>query len=134
MVIASPINLAWGLKGLTQELKLIALAFVVVIVVLKIAYYKEGFFEIIKIAAALFWLFVLPGYGLLLYWKDKLGFLERIAIGTVVAMAISGIAGYYLGLIGLKLQNQTALLPALLIAASLALYLKSSTTKDQQLR
>ncbi|MBI2549611.1 hypothetical protein HYV83_00330 [Candidatus Woesearchaeota archaeon] len=116
---------ATGLGRLRGELKLLAITFFVAAAALKIAYNKESIIEVAKVTAALFWLFVIPGYSLMLHWKDSLGFLERAVAGSIAAMAITGLASYYLGLIGLKLQNQTIILPATIIAISAAIYFRS---------
>lgn len=120
------------IKLARKEIKFAAAAFVAVAIILKIAYYRESSFEVLRTAAALFWLFVLPGYAMTLYWQGKIGFIERIALGAVAAMALNGILSYYLGLAGLKLQNQTLILPAAVIIISFALAAKFSAQKKQQ--
>lgn len=107
-----------------NEARWIVVAFLALAIALKIAYYNESITGVIKTAASLFWLFMLPGYAITLYWKDKIGFLERIIFGSIAAMAIEGIMSYYLGLAGLKIQNQTIILTALIIAVSLYFSLK----------
>ena len=89
-------------------------------VALKIAYYREGIGETLKTTLALFWLFVLPGYALTLHWKESMSFLERVALGTAAALAMTGIVSYYLGITWLKIQHQTVVLPAAIIIAGLA--------------
>lgn len=103
-----------------------AIFFVVAVIIMKIAYYKEDLQEVIRTTASIFWLFALPGYAMMLCWKEQLGLIERLAAGTVAALAIISIASYYLGISGLKIQNQTIILPAAIIAVSLFFYLKSS--------
>ena len=105
---------------------------IAVAIILKIAYYRESLFVVVRTAVALFWLFVLPGYAITLYWIEKLSFMERIAAGTVAAMALNGIASYYLGIIGLKLHNQTLILPAAVILISFAVAVKFRGQKGQQ--
>lgn len=117
------------MSGLKKELRLIAAAFAAFIVILKIAYYKESLFEVVRTTTSLFWLFVLPGYGLTLYWLGKISFIERIILGAVAAMAVNGILSYYLGLAGLKLQNQTLILPAAVIVISVAFAAKPFSKK-----
>ncbi len=118
-------------KELFRELKLLAAAFTVFAIAMKIAYYNESIITVAKTSASLFWLYALPGHAAMLHWKNNLGFAERLAAGTVIAMAAGGIASYYLGLIGLKIQNQTLILPAAIIAVSLAL-LKFQARKSRQ--
>ena len=117
---------------LKNELILLLLALATMIVIFKIAYYKENFIVVARASASLFWLFILPGYSIMLYWKQKLGFTERIVIGTAAAMAVAGLASYYLGLAGLKLQNQTFLLPFAIIVISCAAALLSWERKGQE--
>ena len=107
-------------------------AFAVVGVVMKIAYSKEGFADVLRVSASLFWLFIMPGYFLTLYWKESLGFLERTVFGSIAAIAVVGITSYYVGLVGLKLQNQTILLPLAIIVFSFATCLKSWARKNLQ--
>lgn len=123
-------------NGLFAEIKnellllLAVLGFMVIAV--KIAYYKESVLVVIWVAASLFWMLVLPGYALTLHWRRKIGFIERTIIGAVAAMALTGITSYYLGLAGLKLQNQTALLPLAIIAVSSLAVRKSLARKNPQ--
>lgn len=113
------------LKAVTGETRQLITAFAVIAIALILAYHDENLLTTARTAASLYWLFVLPGYAITLYWQEKLDFTQRIAIGTVAAMAMTGIFSYYLGLLGLKIQHQTILLPLALIAASFALSRKS---------
>ena len=115
-----------------NELLLLIAVFGFMVIAVKIAYYKESLVVVIRAAASLFWILVLPGYALTLYWRQKIGFIERTIIGAVAAMALTGIISYYLGLAGLKLQNQTALLPLAIIAVSFLAWLKSRAGKGQR--
>ena len=103
-------------REMTKELKILAACFAAFAIT----------------AAALYWLFVIPGYAMMLHWRNRLGLAERMAMGTVAAIALTGIASYYIGLAGLKLQNQTLILPLAIIAASFLAYLKFSARKTQQ--
>ena len=120
------------LNELRSELKSLIAAFAVVAVLMKIAYNNEDITDVLRVSAALCWLFIMPGYFLTLYWKESLGFLERIVIGSIAAIAVVGITSYYLGLVGLMLQNQTILLPLAITALSFAACLKSWARKNLQ--
>jgi len=98
-----------------KELMYIGLLFIIALVVFKIAFFKEEVTVLLRTVLSLFWLFVLPGYFILLYWKEKLGFMERFIVGIMVSAAIIGIASYYIGLIGLNIKYHIALLPLVLI-------------------
>ena len=119
------------MRELKQEAAWLAATFAVFMVILYIAYQDESIAAVAKTAAATYWLFVIPGYAVMFHWRAQLGFIERIVAGTVAAMVVVGVASYYLGLMGLKLQNQTLILPALVIIIS-AFAAKFSAQKSQQ--
>lgn len=102
-------------EDMKKELMYIGLLFIIALVVFKIAFFKGEVTVLLRTVLSLFWLFVLPGYFILLYWKEKLGFMERFIVGIMVSAAIIGIASYYIGLIGLNIKYHTALLPLVLI-------------------
>src|SRR3989338_5664716 len=103
-----------------KELKYISIVFVLVFIALKMAFYKESLLVVLRASVSLFWLFVLPGYFLMLYWREKLQFLERLIIGIALAAAAIGIVSYYLGLAGLHIKYHAVLLPTLLIVVGIA--------------
>jgi uncharacterized membrane protein len=127
----------WGLIALKKEvfntalkeLKYIGLLFLLVMIIFKIAFFKENLIILFRNALSLFWLFVLPGYFLMLYWKEKLEFIERFIIGIALAAAIIGIFSYYLGLIGLNIKYHTIVLPLILILFGVIINFR--LTKDQ---
>lgn len=104
-----------------KESKYMGIVFALVFVALKIAFYKESLLVALRTSISLLWLFVLPGYFLMLYWREKLGFFERLIIGIALAAAVIGIASYYLGLAGLHIRYHSFLLPALFIVAGIAI-------------
>ena len=57
---------------------------------------------------------------MLYYWREKLEFTERAVVGTAAAAALTAIASYYLGLIGLHVKYHWILLPAAMIIAGIA--------------
>lgn len=98
-----------------KELMLIGLSFLLLLVIFKLVFFKENLLVLFRNVLSLFWLFVLPGYFVMLYWKEKLNFLERFVIGIALAAGIIGIFSYYLGLIGLNIRYHVALLPLAII-------------------
>lgn len=106
---------------LKSELAYIGIIFLIILIVFKIAFFKENLIILLRSVVALFWIFALPGYFIMLYWKEKLGFTERFIIGIALAASLIGIASYYLGLIGLNIKHHTILLPLILISAGLAI-------------
>ncbi len=84
-------------------------------VILKIVFFKENFILLLRYAFSLFWLFILPGYFAMLYWREKIEFMERISVGFVASAAFIGLLSYYAGLIGLNIKYHIILLPIILI-------------------
>ncbi len=103
-----------------KEVQYIGILFLLVLIIFKIAFYKENLIVLFRNVLSLFWLFVLPGYFILLYWKEKLGFVERFIVGIMVSAAIIGITSYYIGLIGLNIKYHIILLPLILIIIGIA--------------
>lgn len=91
------------------------------IVLMKIAFYNESLMSVIRVVLSFFFVFVIPGYSIMLYWIDKLGFAERIIFGTVMGIAVIGASSYYLGLIGWNVNSQHIALPLMFIALGIAL-------------
>jgi len=108
-----------------KELQYIFLLFILSLIIFKIAFFKENIIVLLRNILSLFWLFVLPGYFMMLYWKEKLGFTERFIIGIALAAAVIGIVSYYLGLVGWDIKFHAVILPLILIAASLTVNLRT---------
>jgi len=53
----------------------------------------------------------------MLYWEDKIEFMERFIIGISLAAGIIGVLSYYIGLIGLNIKYHAVLLPLAIIIA-----------------
>ncbi len=102
-----------------KELKYVFLLFLLAFIIFKIAFYKENIIILLRSVASIFWLFVLPGYFIMLYWNEKLDFIERIIIGIGFAAAIIGISSYYLGLAGLNIKFHAIILPPIIILAGI---------------
>lgn len=107
-----------------KELQYIALLFVLSLIIFKIVFFKENLIVLLRNVVALFWMFVLPGYFSMLYWKEKIEFLERFFIGISLSAAIIGIFSYYIGIAGLNIKYHFILLPLLLIILGLIFGLK----------
>jgi len=98
-----------------KELRYIGILFLLVLIIFKIAFFKEDVVVLFRNVLSLFWLFALPGYFIMLYWEKELGFTERFVIGIAISAAIIGIFSYYLGLIGLNIKYHHILLPTVLV-------------------
>lgn len=108
-----------------KELQYIGILFLLVLIIFKIAFYKENLIVLFRNVLSLFWLFALPGYFIMLYWKEKLGFLERFIIGIALSAAIIGIFSYYIGLIGLNIKYHAIVLPLVLILIGIVINLRN---------
>lgn len=108
-----------------KELQYLGILFIAALIIFKIAFFKENMIMLLRNVLSVFWLFVLPGYFMMIYWKEKLGFTERFIIGTVLAAAVIGAVSYYLGLVGLDIKFHAIALPLILIAVSLAVNLRA---------
>ena len=107
-----------------KESAYIGILFLALLVVFKIVYYKESITVLLRSAASLFWLFAVPGYFIMLYWREKLDFTERILIGIGLSAAIIGISSYYLGLIGMGIKYHGIFMPLALLLIGLGINLR----------
>lgn len=102
----------------------LGLLLVSLIILFKVVFYKELFSNVVFMSLSLFWLFILPGFAIMFYWRSDLDFLERLVIGTALGLGVVGSASYYLGLIGLNIKYQIVPVPLLLILLGLFLSLR----------
>ena len=100
-----------------EEAKYIGIIFVLALIAFKIAFFKENIIVLLRSVLSLFWLFALPGYFVMLYWEEKIGFLERFIIGIALSAAVMGAFSYYAGLSGINIKYHAVLLPLILILA-----------------
>ena len=100
---------------LKKEAAYIGLLFLLALTIFKIAFFKEDLSILLRAVLSLFWLFVIPGYFIMFYWKEKLGFVERLLIGMFVSASVVGISSYYIGLMGLNIKYHGVVLPLVLI-------------------
>lgn len=112
--------------SLKKELQYIGILFLLALAIFKIAFFKEEFIVLFRNVLSLFWLFVLPGYFAMLYWQEKLEFMERFIIGIILSAGITGIISYYLGLIGLNIKYHTILLPLVIMGVGFFAFIKKN--------
>lgn len=109
-----------------KELKYLGILFLLALIAFKIAFFRENSIVLLRSVVAIFWLFVIPGYFIMLYWKNKLDFVERAVIGIGVSAAIIGILSYYISLAGLNLRFHAILLPLIIIFIGVIINLRKS--------
>ena len=113
-----------------EESKYIGILFIAALIIFKIIYFKENLAVLLRITLSLFWLFVIPGYFAMLYWKEKLEFAERFVIGVLASAAIIGIFSYYFGLMGLNIKYHAFVLPIFIIIIGLAAAIRKKASSS----
>ncbi len=111
-----------------KELQYIGLIVLIVLIIFKIAFFKEEISVLFGTVLSLLWTFVLPGYFIMLYWKERISFMERFFIGIVLSAGIIGILSYYSGIIGLNIKYHAIILPPVLILVGIAINLRNHKT------
>ncbi len=109
---------------LKRESIYIGALFIIFLIIFKIIFFKESFFIVLRTVFSIFWLFVFPGYSIMLYWNEKLDFIERLVIGVALSAAVIGISSYYIGLAGLNIKYHGIILPLALMIFGIAITLK----------
>ncbi|MBI4143325.1 hypothetical protein HY487_00410 [Candidatus Woesearchaeota archaeon] len=117
-------------NSVKEESKYVGILFIAALIIFKIIYFKENFVALLKITASLFWLFAIPGYFAMLYWREKLEFAERFVIGVLLSAAIIGIFSYYFGLIGLNMKYHAFILPPVIIIIGFMAAMKKKATSS----
>src|SRR3989338_5740309 len=108
-----------------KELKYPGILFLLALIAFKISFFRENSIILLRSVVAIFWLFVLPGYFIMLYWKNKLDFIERAVAGIGISAAIMGILSYYISLAGLNLRFHAIILPLIIVLQGLWLHPKN---------
>lgn len=116
------------MQKVKKESLQIGILFLVFLIVFKIFFTRSSIILIFRTLFAIFWLSVIPGFYLMYYFAEKIDFIERLIIGTILGFSISGLFGYNLGFIGIKVNMQVILIPiASLIIAGIIIYRKSTS-------
>ena len=110
------------LDNLKNELGMILIVYVAIVLAFKLIFISEGFLVVLRAVSAVFWIALLPGYFIMLYWSAQLKFYERFIIGAAVATALTGIISYHLGIFGLHIKYHGIILPILFIILGFAAF------------
>ena len=92
-------------KSVKKEIVLVFLSFVFLFLLLKIIFYKDETTNILKLSSSIFFLFFLPYFLIMCFWIKELNIAERMIFAIISGLAINGIFGYYLGMIGFNLNH-----------------------------
>jgi len=109
-------------EAIKKEARWLAIGFIALSIALIIAFRQSPWSQSLRTAAALYWLFVLPGYALALCSRQ--GFVERFIIGVSVQTAVIGQASYFAGLWGWHVATHGLVLPVVSIAIGVYLWRK----------
>ena len=110
------------LEKIKKEVVNLGILLVILLIAFKIIFYREDLIIIIKVLFALLYIIILPGYFIMIYWIDKISFIERIIIGIAAGTAVVGIISYFLGIIGLNVKYHVVPLPLFIIPISVILF------------
>lgn len=116
-------------SNLKSELKSLALISVIIVIIFKIAFYKEPTFNAIKFGLSFLYFSLLPGYCLLLNFRDYLSSQIRVVLSFAIGFAVYAISGYYLNIF-IPL-NLIIFLPILISLISVLIYI-SRSKKDKR--
>ncbi len=110
------------MKGFREEkelLKALVTWAVVLFAILEAVFYRESIAVVARFVVGVLWLFVIPGTltAMLIDKNNKLGITEKSIAGTAVAIIVTGITSYYLGLAGLNVRSHWIIIPLLIIGA-----------------
>ena len=81
--------------------------------ILQIVFYKENFLSTVRISLSIYFMSVVAGFSWMYYWYEKLDFLERLVLGSVLGLALSGVSMYYLSFIGIGPKITSWIMPLL---------------------
>lgn len=120
------------IKKITDDMKRLGLSFAVLFLILKIVFFNEPFLNVILSIAALYWILILPAFGIT-YLIEDLDFLERFVISVPLSAALVGIFSYYVGLMGIGAKGWTLYVPmAFIMISAIVIYLKLRNTKKKK--
>lgn len=102
-----------------SDMRRLGLTFALFLILFVVVFHKQDFVTVFKTVVAFHWLLVLPGFFLSYQWDFD--FPERYVISVPLSAALVGIGAYYLGLLGVHLEQSIILLPIFLILTGLKL-------------
>ncbi len=82
-----------------EELKIISILSLFLFLFFLSHYYLESLFFIFKLTLAHLFLFILPGYFLILYYIDKISFSERLILGLGIGYGVQPLLLYIINII-----------------------------------
>lgn len=125
-------------QNLKQDMLWLAGGIIIMSIVLKLLFPLSSITTIAKLAGGIVWLFVLPGYCIMLamsalpkMFANRVGDMlplchelelkERVIVGMLAAAGLLAIASYYAGILGMHIRSHALLFPAAIIIVSILL-------------
>ena len=87
------------MEKVKKELKIIGIIFIIAYIFFQIHYYKENIFTVIRLIIAHFYLFVIPGYFLMLPYIKKISFAYRLFIGAGLGYGAQSLISFMITLV-----------------------------------
>src|SRR3989344_6195957 len=104
------------LNQIKQDLKSLGITLIILTIIFIIVFYKENIFTTIWTVLSFVLTFILPGFTLCYLWYDKLDFIERFIIGTMLGLISVGILSYNLSMyLNLDIKIISIIAPILVI-------------------
>lgn len=117
--------------GVKNDLFRIAAGIILAGAVLRVLFVSD-IAVIARLVWGIIWLFVLPGYFIMLPWRNEFDLKERVVVGMLASAGLLAIASYYAGIFGLHIRTHATFLPAIVIIASVVLSLGKRFMKRLQ--
>ncbi len=117
------------INEMKAELKILGICCFVFAAAMIITFSSENIWSNLHIILGFIWVFVLPGWSLLLLIKDKLQPVARFIISIPLSAIIIGTTSYYVALIGIDVHSHGFWMPIVAMIAS-AILLRWQHTKQ----
>lgn len=92
-------------KELIKDLSIHILIFILLIILIKIIFFKESLFNILKIIGTIYLILIIPGFLIIYLFKNSsFSFFERYILGIALSISSIGLFVYYLNILGINLK------------------------------
>lgn len=120
-------------KIISEELKFLAITFVILFLIFQIHYYKQPLLDILKLTSAHYFLFILPGYSLCLFLRNKINKIERFILALGLGYGGKSVILYIINLIIKKnvLEYNNVVAIILIIFGVFLFYFNEKKTKKK---
>lgn len=115
-------------RKILLEIKVIVLMTLLILIVLKLAFYKESFWNILKFSFSMIYFSLLPGLVIMLNFSKWLDLPIRIALSFPVGFAVYAIGSYYFNFI-IPL-DYLLILPGIISFLFIAIYLRNNVNNN----